>query len=148
MSAAILRSLERIAPWAIKDGKLSWIARFAAICFACVLIPVLLLHGLLGLDDFRQEGGVGAAAILALFGMIAVGVGLMALVFYSSRNGMDDSVYNAHIADERDKEIDGRTDDDTGPFDFESERRRAEGAVVTCHHPDTPSSASAERAHT
>ena len=109
MSSAIVKKIERVAPWMVKDGKLSWVARFSAICFVCILIPVLLFHRWLGLEDFGKEGHVGIAAVVALFGMIAIGIGLMALVFYSNRSGLDDSVYDAHIADEKDEKTDKKS---------------------------------------
>ena len=100
--------IARIAPWAVEEGKFSWTARFVAMCFAGLLVPVGLLSSWLALDDVGSEGSIGAAAVVALLGMIVVGVGLMGLIFYSNRSGLDDSIYDAHIVspDEDDNETD------------------------------------------
>ncbi len=67
-------------------------ARFGAIA-ACLIAGAAILIVAAGRFDFLGAGfHVNFAMLLGAVGTIAVGVGLMALVFYSSRSGADDEV--------------------------------------------------------
>ncbi len=71
---------------------MSWIRFFLGVCAAIVALALLGVWALRGFDTF----GMGFHGILALLlGAIlssAVGIGLMALVFFSNRSGHDDEI--------------------------------------------------------
>ena len=67
-------------------------ARFGAVA-ASLIAGAMILIVVAGRFDFLGAGfHVKFAMLLGAGGTIAVGVGLMALVFYSSRSGADDEV--------------------------------------------------------
>lgn len=71
----------------------SWLGRYTALCGAGVVLGVLLLwlsggFARLGLD---LPGALALAAGIVLAS--AVGIGLMALIFYSNRSGRDDAMF-------------------------------------------------------
>jgi hypothetical protein len=67
-------------------------ARFGAVA-AMVIASAAILIVIAGRFDFLGGGfHVNFAMLLGAVGTIAVGVGLMALVFYSSRSGADERV--------------------------------------------------------
>lgn len=71
-----------------------WLAGYA---IGSVLGAALLLVGVLWLVGGFEDLGVSGHGLVALVGtfvlVIIVGVGLMALVFYSHRSGRDEAVY-------------------------------------------------------
>jgi len=72
----------------------SWTGRFATLCGAGVVLGLVLLwlsggFARLGLD---AQGALALAAGIVLAS--AVGIGLMALLFHSSRSGRDDAVFH------------------------------------------------------
>jgi hypothetical protein len=93
-----MRRLERNAPWAVRNGKLTWATGFVIACVLPILLVVVLFRHWLGLDNLWAEGQIGIATILGLVGMVGVSIALMALVFYSNRSGLDDQVHDAHDA--------------------------------------------------
>ena len=67
-------------------------ARFGAVAASLVAAAAVLIV-VAGRFDFLGAGfHVNFAMLLGAVGTIAVGVGLMALVFYSSRSGADEEV--------------------------------------------------------
>jgi hypothetical protein len=70
-------------------GKWSWIAILAAIAFA-VLIIVLMARFWAGLGDTGMSTAGWIALVLGVAATLALGVGLMALVFISNRRGYDE----------------------------------------------------------
>lgn len=69
-----------------------WVWRFASIAVAIILALVVIFRNVLGLDQLMEEGQIAIATMLGLAGIVAVSVGLMATVFYSSRAGHDERV--------------------------------------------------------
>jgi len=81
--------------------RLSWIGQFAAWSGAGVVLGLIALWLLGGFAML----GLDAAGVLALLLGIAlsagVGIGLMALIFHSSRSGRDEAVYRERPGDDR-----------------------------------------------
>lgn len=70
-------------------GKMSWLTKFVLICVGAlfaVLALVWLFNGLNGLG-LSTHGVI--ALVLGITISMGLGVGLMALVFYSNRSGQD-----------------------------------------------------------
>lgn len=73
---------------------MKWILTFSFACTGAIIAGLLLIWGLNGFST----GGLSIHGIIALgLGIsfsILVAVGLMALVFHSSRSGQDEQVHN------------------------------------------------------
>lgn len=79
---------------------MKWIAAFMLICLAtlgAVLAALWIADGSAGLG-LTAHGYVALALGVVLTS--ALGVGLMALVFYSNRSGRDDDAYRIASSDE------------------------------------------------
>ena len=70
-------------------GKWSWIAILGALAFAIVVI-VLMARFWAGLGDTGMSAAGWIALVLGVAATLALGMGLMALVFTSSRRGYDE----------------------------------------------------------
>lgn len=70
-------------------GKWSWIAVLGAIAFAVVVI-VLMARFWAGLGDTGMSAAGWVALVLGVAATLALGMGLMALVFISNRRGYDE----------------------------------------------------------
>jgi len=92
----VLPFIEQKLPWAVKDGKLTWVMKYAGLSIALLILMVVVFRHVLGLDVLSYTGPIGIAAILGLIGVIGLGVGLMAATFYSARSGMDEEAGDAH----------------------------------------------------
>ena len=92
----IMKFIERTLPWAVKDGKISWVVTYSVACVVLFTIFVVIFSHFLGLDVLDYTAAIGIAAILGLVGVIGVSVALMGAIFYSSRSGIDDEVRDAH----------------------------------------------------
>jgi len=100
---ALLKYIEQKLPWAVKDGKLSWVVKYASVSVALIVLIVVVFRHVLGLDVLSYTDPIGIAAILGLVGVIGLGVALMAASFYSARSGMDEQAGDArdvHYDDE------------------------------------------------
>ncbi len=100
---ALLKSIERKLPWAVKHGKLTWMVKYASLSVALIILIVVVSRHWLGLDVLSYTDPIGIAAILGLIGVIGLGVALMAATFYSARSGMDQQAgdaRNLHYDDE------------------------------------------------
>jgi len=100
---ALLKSIERKLPWAVKHGKLTWVVKYASLSVALIILLVVVSRHWLGLDVLSYTDPIGIAAILGLIGVIGLGVALMAATFYSARSGMDQQAgdaRNLHYDDE------------------------------------------------
>ena len=100
---ALLKSIERKLPWAVKHGKLTWVVKYASLSVALIILIVVVSRHWLGLDVLSYTDPIGIAAILGLIGVIGLGVALMAATFYSTRSGMDQQAgdaRNLHYDDE------------------------------------------------
>jgi hypothetical protein len=86
----VLPFIEERFPWAIKQGKVTWLVKYASISVALIVLIVVLARHVLGLDVLNYTDPIGIAAILGLIGVIGLGVALMAATFYSARSGMDE----------------------------------------------------------
>ena len=70
-------------------SKLSWVA--AVIAAAAVLVIGVVIAGVwTGIGDSEISGGGWLAMALGVIATLALGVGLMALVFISNRRGYDE----------------------------------------------------------
>ncbi|HEX9321080.1 MAG TPA: hypothetical protein VF913_03005 [Xanthobacteraceae bacterium] len=100
---ALLKSIERKLPWAVKHGKLTWVVQYASLSVALIILIVVVSRHWLGLDVLSYTDPIGIAAILGLIGVIGLGVALMAATFYSARSGIDQQAgdaRNLHYDDE------------------------------------------------
>ena len=70
-------------------GKSTWIAVAAAVAVVILLI-VVITQLWTGLGDSGMSAGGWVALVLGVLATLALGIGLMALVFISSRRGYDD----------------------------------------------------------
>ena len=89
---ALLKSLEQRLPWAVKDGRPTWVVTYSGLSVVLLILIVVVFRHWLGLDALSYTDPIGIAAVLGLIGVIALGVALMAATFYSARSGMDDQV--------------------------------------------------------
>ena len=71
------------------NGKSTWIAVAAAVAVVVLLI-VAVARFWTGLGDSGMSAGGWVALVLGVLATLALGIGLMALVFISSRRGFDD----------------------------------------------------------
>jgi hypothetical protein len=74
----------------------SWTARFAAASVAGIIVLIALCWIVLGYGDLGLNTNATIALILGIVLTAGLGVGLMGLVFYSSRSGRDDLVQRDH----------------------------------------------------
>ena len=72
-----------------RAGKATWIAVAAAVAIVVFLI-VLVARFWTGLGDSGMSEGGWVALVLGVLATLALGVGLMALVFISNKRGYDD----------------------------------------------------------
>ena len=70
--------------------RLNWTARFFIACFAGVFGIVALCWIVFGFGSLGLDATATFAAILGITFTAGLGIGLMALVFYSNRSGRDD----------------------------------------------------------
>ena len=71
------------------NGKSTWIAVATAVTVVVLLI-VVIAQVWTGLGDSGMSAGGSVALVLGVLATLALGIGLMALVFISSRRGYDD----------------------------------------------------------
>jgi len=69
---------------------LNWTARFCIVCFAAVAAIVALCWIAFGFGSLGLDPTATVAAVLGISVTAGLGIGLMALVFYSNRSGRDD----------------------------------------------------------
>jgi len=72
-----------------RTGKWIWIGAAAGIAFAIVVI-VLMASFWAGLGDAGMSAAGWVALVLGVVVTLALGIGLMALVFISNRRGFDE----------------------------------------------------------
>jgi hypothetical protein len=70
----------------------SWTARYALACVAAAIALIALCWLVLGYGDLGLNTSATIALILGIVLTVGLGVGLMGLVFYSSRSGRDDLI--------------------------------------------------------
>ena len=70
------------------NGKSTWIAVATAVTVVVLLI-VVIAQVWTGLGDSGMSAGGWVALVLGVLATLALGIGLMALVFYSSRHHLD-----------------------------------------------------------
>jgi hypothetical protein len=73
----------------MKPGRATWIAVAAAVAVVVFLI-VVVAQFWTGLGDSGMSAGGWFALVLGVLATLALGVGLMALVFISNKRGYDD----------------------------------------------------------
>ncbi len=66
------------------------IARFSIVCVAAVVAIVAICWIVFGFGSLGLDATATVAAMLGILFTVGLGVGLMALVFYSNRSGQDD----------------------------------------------------------
>ena len=74
----------------------SWATRFAAASVTGIIALVALCWLVLGYGDLGLNTSATIALILGIVLTAGLGVGLMGLVFYSSRSGRDDLIRRDH----------------------------------------------------
>jgi len=72
-----------------RPGKATWIAVAVAVAVIVLLIGVVAQFWT-GLGDSGMSAGGWVALVLGVLATLALGIGLMALVFISNRRGYDD----------------------------------------------------------
>lgn len=88
--------IEQKFPWAVRDGRLTWVVKYAGASIASIVLIIIVFRHVLGLDVLDYTDPIGIAAVLGLIGVIGIGVALMAATFYSARSGMDEQAGEAH----------------------------------------------------
>jgi len=73
-----------------EERKSHWIIRFSIACIVGIVAIAGICWAAVGSLDL--DPGIIAPLILGITFTVALGVGLMALVFYSNRSGQDDGV--------------------------------------------------------
>jgi hypothetical protein len=74
----------------------SWSTRFVAGSLGGAVALILLFFGLFGFRSLGLSLNGAIALTLGIVLTVGLGVGLMALVFYSDRSGRDDTVGGEH----------------------------------------------------
>ena len=72
------------------SGKSTWVAVAGAVAVVILLI-VVITQVWAGLGDSGMSTGGWVALVLGVLATLALGIGLMALVFISSRRGYDEA---------------------------------------------------------
>jgi hypothetical protein len=85
---------------------MKWVVRFAVICLAGIAGVLGLAWAFGLLEGLGWNTNVAVAAALGILFTSALGAGLMALVFYSSRSHVDDDVWR--VREEPDRKDDTR----------------------------------------
>jgi hypothetical protein len=86
-------------------GQLPWPARFASIAGGAIVILLALVWALTGFGGLGLDATATVGAVLGIVLTFALAVGLMTLIFYSNRSGMDDLVAGAGQPDVQDGEV-------------------------------------------
>ncbi|MBX6321107.1 MAG: hypothetical protein IRY94_04700 [Rhodospirillaceae bacterium] len=71
-----------------------WLLWFVGLCAALIVVGLGVLWAGSGFESLGVSGSILAALILTVVFVSALGVGLMALMFHSSRSGQDETVYH------------------------------------------------------
>src|SRR5580658_3408419 len=96
--------------------QLSWAARFAIAATTAIVIMLALIWALTGFGWLGLDATATIGALLGIVFAIALAVGLMTLIFYSNRSGMDDVVAGAGKPGVQNEEVgsrDGQADQRT-----------------------------------
>ena len=72
-----------------------WLRRFILICLACLALTAVSLVLLLGFGDLEIGMHGSIALMLGVLATMAIAMGLMGLMFLSSRSGRDDAAHTA-----------------------------------------------------
>jgi uncharacterized integral membrane protein len=99
---AFLKSLEERLPWAVRNGRPTWVVKYSGLCIVLLALVVVIFQHWLGLDVLSYTDPIGIAALLGLITVILIGVALMGATFYSARSGMDEQVGDARDLDRED----------------------------------------------
>ena len=70
-----------------------WFLIFGGICAAAIAVVLAILGAFGGLAESDLPGPGIAAMVLGIVVTCGLGIGLMALIFYSARSGQDETVY-------------------------------------------------------
>lgn len=70
-----------------------WFIVFGAVCAAAIAVVLAVLGAFGGLAESDLPGPGIAAMVLGVVVTCGLGIGLMALIFYSARSGQDETVY-------------------------------------------------------
>jgi len=70
-----------------------WFIIFGAVCATAIAAVLALLGAFGGLAESDLPGPGIAAMVLGIVFTCGLGIGLMALIFYSARSGQDETVY-------------------------------------------------------
>jgi hypothetical protein len=85
-----------------REGPMRWLAYFAILSLALFATVLLVLWATGSFEGAGLSASGWAALFLGITLTSALGIALMALVFYSDRQGADDRAYQAGDSDERD----------------------------------------------
>jgi hypothetical protein len=78
-----------------QEAPMKWVIWFTLACLGAIAIALGLAWALGWLSGLRQNLDIGIAAVLGILVSSALGAGLMALMFYSNRSGIDDRAWRA-----------------------------------------------------
>jgi purine-cytosine permease-like protein len=73
---------------------MSWVRRFLLICGAILALAAIALAGLLGFGDLGLGLHGAIALVLGVLLTMAIAMGLMGLMFLSSRSGRDEQAHS------------------------------------------------------
>jgi hypothetical protein len=93
--------------------QLPWTAQFAIGCATGIVSLLALIWALTGFGGLGLDATATVGAVLGIVFTIALAVGLMTLMFYSNRSGMDDLVADAGkpaVQEEEIDSVDGKLD--------------------------------------
>ena len=91
-------------------GQLPWAARFASIAVGAIVGLLALVWALTGFGGLGLDATATVGAVLGIVLTFALAVGLMTLIFYSNRSGMDDLVGGAGQSDVQDAQAGSRVE--------------------------------------
>ena len=79
-----------------------WVIGFILACLAGIAIVVGLAWALGWLSGIGSNVNIAVAAILCIVFTSALGTGLMALIFYSNRSGLDEESWRSQEEERKD----------------------------------------------
>jgi hypothetical protein len=85
----------------MEEVAMGWIVGFASACVGAIGAVILLIWATVGFGALGLSGHGVVAITLGITFSTAIGVALMALIFYSNRSHQDETVHQAGIRTKR-----------------------------------------------
>jgi hypothetical protein len=90
-----------------RDGTRQWLVLFPIVSLGAVAAVLLSLWAMSGFEGFGLSEAGAVFLVLGTVGTSGLGVGLMALVFYSDRSSADEDAYHSTVDDRGGESGDG-----------------------------------------